>query len=505
LTAKPSASRKVMAIGLDGLTLKVLLPLVEAGALPTFARLLQSGAHGVLRSVTNMTTAPTWASFATGCRPSKHGILQDFHHQTDAYLLRPTNGGDCRVPTFWQVASEAGLTSIVLNVPMSYPAQPMRGVLLAGVDAPHEHAPGFDYPPGIYRAQKRSIGDYVIDCGLASYIQSGQLSDGEAAVERETESHTRAAEHFMQQMHWDLMAIVYSLPDLWQHYYWHALQRQPDVKGRALIEGGYRLLDQHLSRLLHYLPKDGLVIICSDHGFGPLCSTRDHLNNWLAQQGLLQYREASRDRPLRRLAAAMLAQVRRRVHMRLRQQVLASVPALRRMVDTQLRIGSIDWGNTRVYAAVEHQELWVNLAGRQPAGCVPPSDYEELCEQLCARLLSWHDAHSGLPYIRAVVREPYGEMDIPEDSSAPSKGCLPPDLLLEWNAEAAPNGLHPFVSGDHTPDGTLIAAGAGVRPQRLHGCSLPDVAPLILHALGLPVPEYMDGCVPEGLFDSRTG
>ena len=61
---EPSARRKVMVIGLDGLTLKILLPLVAAGELPALVRLLRSGAYGELRSVTNMTTGPTWASFA---------------------------------------------------------------------------------------------------------------------------------------------------------------------------------------------------------------------------------------------------------------------------------------------------------------------------------------------------------------------------------------------------------------------------------------------------------
>jgi predicted AlkP superfamily phosphohydrolase/phosphomutase len=68
----------VMVVGLDGLTLTRLLPLVKAGQLPTFARLIQSGAYGILRSVTNMTTGPTWASFATGCQPAEHGIWHDF-------------------------------------------------------------------------------------------------------------------------------------------------------------------------------------------------------------------------------------------------------------------------------------------------------------------------------------------------------------------------------------------------------------------------------------------
>src|SRR5205814_2390832 len=100
--------RKVMVIGMDGLTLKVLLPLVASGELPTFARLLHGGAYGELRAVTNMTTGPTWASFATGCSPGRHGILPDYHHRPGSYALRPTNGSHSRAPTFCHVPRAAG-------------------------------------------------------------------------------------------------------------------------------------------------------------------------------------------------------------------------------------------------------------------------------------------------------------------------------------------------------------------------------------------------------------
>jgi predicted AlkP superfamily phosphohydrolase/phosphomutase len=333
----------------------------------------------------------------------------------------------------------------------------------------------------------------MIDCGLASYMQAGQVEAGQAAVEHETEGRTRAAEYLMQNMDWDLLVVVYSLPDVWQHYYWAALRTSTDATGRDLIYAGYRMLDRHLARLLAHLPPGGVVIVCSDHGFGPLCGTRDHINRWLAGQGLLRYREDAPCRLPARIAGTLLAQARRRVSFRLRQQLMASVPILRRIVETQLRIGGIDWARTQVYAALDHQELWVNLAGRQPDGCVTPAGYDVLCQRVAEALLAWHDEQNGQHYITAVHHRPY--------SSAHVSGCLPPDLSLEWNAEAARPGLHPLISGDHFSDGALILAGAGVRAQRLPGCSLADVAPMALRALGLPIPEYMDGRVPPDLFD----
>ncbi|WP_129673963.1 alkaline phosphatase family protein [Candidatus Chloroploca sp. Khr17] len=486
----PAIRRKVMVIGLDGLTLKLLLPLVAAGQLPTFARLLREGAHGVLRSVTNMTTGPTWASFATGCEPVRHAVLHDFHHRHDSYELLPTTGRDRRMPSFWEVASEAGRTAIVLNVPHSYPARPLRGVLLAGVDAPSELAPGFDYPPGSFRALRRSTGDYIIDCGLASYMQAGRLSEGVAAVERETEGRTRAAEYFLARLDWDLLVVVYSLPDVWQHYRWAALHAAPDRAGRELIYDGYRTMDRHLARLLRHLPPDGLAVICSDHGFGPLCGTRDQLNNWLASQGLLHYQSGAWRGTRAHLSRALLNAARRRVSFRLRQQALAALPPLRRTVETRLRVGGIDWAQTQAYAALDHQELWINVRGRQPTGCVDPDDYEQLCKQLAVALLEWCD-EQGRPYINAVHTQPYAD--------AAADDYLPPDLLLEWNPAAAQPNLHPLISGDHDPEGALIIAGPGVRPQRLADRSLLDIAPLALYGLGVPIPGSIQGRIPEDL------
>ncbi|HNB55282.1 MAG TPA: alkaline phosphatase family protein, partial [Anaerolineales bacterium] len=260
-------SEKIMVIGLDGLTLKVLHPLIQRGSLPTFARLLQYGGAGLLRSVTNMTTGPTWATFATGCLPARHGILHDFHHLPDSYTLQPTNGGLLRVPTFWEYASQQGAQVITLNIPMSYPARPVNGILLAGIDAPAETAPGFDYPPGTYRTLRRHTGDYLIDCGLASFMQAGQVERGVAAVTRETEARTRAAEYFLQNHPWNLFTVVYSLPDVWQHYYWTSSAGSP---GRQLLEQGYEMMDAQLARLLEWLPEGGWMVIASDHGFGPL-------------------------------------------------------------------------------------------------------------------------------------------------------------------------------------------------------------------------------------------
>ena len=480
---------KVMVIGLDGLTLKMLLPLVQEGHLPNLARLLATGAYGVLQSVTNMTTGPTWATFATGCLPHRHGIHHDFHHRASGYQLQATKGADCRKPFFWQVAGAAGRRAIVLNVPMSYPAQPFNGVMLAGIDAPSERAPGFAYPSTLYQELRHQGIDYLIDCGLASYMQRGQLAAGQRAVQRETEERTRAAEYLLAREGWDLFVVVYSLPDVWQHYYWGA---PPGSAGYTQISEGYRLVDQQVGRLLAHLPSDGVVILCSDHGFGPLTGARDHLNRWLAAQGFLHYLPTTHSTQ-RTISRWLLASIRRMVSFRRRQQLLASLPALRRLVETELRIGGIDWPRTQVYAALDHLELWINRQGRQAEGCVAPADDEAVCTRVTTALLNWRDEKNGVAYLTNVERNPAATLATADH--------LLPDLLLTWNpAVVAPN-LHPLITGDHTADGALLVAGPGVKAGGQVAASLCDIAPIVLQALGIAPATDMDGRVPMGLFE----
>ena len=80
-----------------------------------------------------------------------------------------------------------------------------------------------------------------------------------------------------------------------------------------------------------------------------------------------------------------------------------------------------------------------------------------------------------------------------------------PDLVVTWHDElpfaalASPRiGLIEGVSpdprpGTHSPDGFLLAAGAGILRGQL-GCGrLMDVAPTVLSLLGLEPPADMDG------------
>jgi hypothetical protein len=57
----------------------------------------------------------------------------------------------------------------------------------------------------------------------------------------------------------------------------------------------------------------------------------------------------------------------------------------------------------------------------------------------------------------------------------------------------------PMPTGTHHPDGIFMAAGPEIqRGARLAPLSILDVAPLMLHQLGLPIPHALEGQLPAG-------
>ena len=77
---------KALVIGLDGITLDLLGPWIEAGELPNLQSLMEQGAWGKLRSTLPPNSSSSWSSFATGVNPAKNGQVA----LSNTHLTKPT-------------------------------------------------------------------------------------------------------------------------------------------------------------------------------------------------------------------------------------------------------------------------------------------------------------------------------------------------------------------------------------------------------------------------------
>jgi predicted AlkP superfamily phosphohydrolase/phosphomutase len=471
-------------------------PWAAAGVLPGFARWLGAGAHGRLHSVPNTDTAPAWATFATGLNPANHGLFHELGWSADRRTLRPMRGADRQGWAFWRVASEAGRRVLIINVPFTYPAEAVNGILLAGIDAPGEDVPGFCHP------SDWNVGGYRIESRIQAAVKENRPDDGLADTYAVAKYRTEMLVRALSQGDWDLAVIVYNIPDVMQHFFWQQMVRDAGDQRHA-VRDGYIFIEGQIERLMAQVGENTNLIIMSDHGFGPICATSEHLAGWLAQQGFTRMLDPAR-RPWRqRLTSSAYAWLRNRLSEGQKATLRRWLPGLRNRVESDARFAGVDWSRTTAFAGPSPYEVWINCRGREPCGIVAPGpDYERVREELVAALMDWREPGTGNKRVRAVFCR--------EEVYRGQYLDLAPDVTVEWNPEAAPapealEGNASCFDADHQPEGVLLAVGPDINAGvKVHGATLADLAPTILRLLGVSGDMQVDGRVLNELLATES-
>jgi predicted AlkP superfamily phosphohydrolase/phosphomutase len=485
----------ILVIGLDGASWDVLDPLLAAGELPTLARLVENGTRGVLRSVVPPITPAAWSSFMTGKEPGKHGVydfrVYDPRSYDDAFVTSHV----LRERTVWELLTRAGRRVAVVGLPMAYPPRPAWGTVVAGFDAPSVDAP-FTHPPELRERILARCPNYFLvavpDPRDPNLVGDAAFETFVARVEHAFEQRTAVALDVMDAGGLDVMMAHYQDVDVLQHPAWRFIVDPGLDPGRhARVRRAYRRLDELLGALVARAGDDALVVVVSDHGFGPHTG-RLFPNTLLRRWGYLDWRGRRRDR------------ARRWVRKQLVRAGLAGAPvrgeepwSARIRTHGFARAVPLRWRRTRAYVALGeiHALLYVNLRGREPAGIVAPAERDALVDELRRRLLDVRDPRDGAPVFAEVVP---GEAAYGDDRDGRR-----PDLVLvprpgySIYRELRPRvwvDHHDVLGGTHRPEGIVIASGPGIRRQRLETAPrIVDLAPTLLAAAGVPVPDDMDG------------
>ena len=143
--------KKAIVIGLDGLEPTIVEPMLERGELPNLARILRSGWYSRLKTTSPAQTPVAWSSFSTGTNPGGHGIFDFISRDPKTYLpdaalsrfappksafAPPRVVNQRKGVPFWQTLSEAGIPSVVLRCPCTFPPDEINGRMISGVGVP---------------------------------------------------------------------------------------------------------------------------------------------------------------------------------------------------------------------------------------------------------------------------------------------------------------------------------------------------------------------------------
>ena len=499
-------TRKVLLLGLDGITYSVLKPAFEAGHMPRYKELLDRSASGILTSTVPPYTPPGWTSIFTGVNPGKHGIFGFTlgNVQQNRGLVRLDK---VTAPAIWNAANAQGKRIGLFNIPMTYPAPPVDGWAVSGMLTPEgggQTPERFTHPESLRDQLISRTGSYEIDIEV-NYDEDWKSTEIIERLSRNL-AKKRTALQYLLETDGDLPILfaVLEAPDRLMHVHYKYIDPREELfhseAAKPIRERAWAFFDEMddmIGDLLDWAGDD-YVITMSDHGFGPKDKSVN-VNVALREWGLLTVGGAggtvTRSAGLRKLA--------RKAKKALPKSVWQKAKGAAQ--------SSIDWSKTKAFSApIPQQGIYVNLAGREPNGIVPESEYEAVRDEIIERLIALRDPDDGKPVVDKVHKREE-VMHGPQAVNAPdlfpvcraysyelSDGIYSPSILDDYRN--LPRGFHHM-------DGVFGVAGPGVFRGSGAEAHLYDIAPTALYLAGCKLHE-MDGRVleevlPPDLLSSR--
>jgi predicted AlkP superfamily phosphohydrolase/phosphomutase len=498
-----------MIIGLDGATFDLILPWAQQGQLPTFKRFIQQGAWGHLASTTPPVTSPAWPTFMTGKNAGKHGVFDFIEHGQDKQCV--VNASHIDGKTLWQLVSDAGKRVGIMNVPVTYPATPVNGFLLSGMPQPRQGRRS--YPEDLW-AECWRVMDEVgpLDReGLAAGDDGRYVEARLGLLAR----RRHLALWLIRTQPWELFVFYTNITDIFQHRFWkhmdveHPEHAQANGAYRDTILEAYQRCDVLMAELIAAAGEDTITLVMSDHGFGPLHGMVN-LNRYFLEEGLLYLKPGLRTRA-KHMAFQAGITPQKAFGVARRLGVQGKVTQLSRQTQLGLSQGflsfnDVDWSRTQAYSLGHMGQVHINLRGRQPRGSVAPgAEYERVRQRVIELLQALKHPDTGEPLVDQILTREEAVVPGPHYDEAPDLFVrMQEHRYITYPLFMSDGRLvtrHPKgESGTHRSNGVLAGLGPGVKPGEISRARIVDLAPTLLYALDVPVPDDMDGRVLTELF-----
>jgi predicted AlkP superfamily phosphohydrolase/phosphomutase len=430
---------KVVVLGIDGVPCSLFKRFADQGIMPNIAGLAKKGTLTDMTASIPEVSSTSWSTFMTGVNPGKHGIFGFMELQKGSYKWKFPNSHDVRSATLWDIAGDNNKKSIVLNVPSTYPAKEVNGVLTAGFVALDLRKA--TYPRSAYEYLK-SIG-YIMDVNAQKAKESLEAFAEE--IDRTFEVRKQAIMHFLDTKEWDLFIGVITETDRLHHYLWTALENENHPQHGFFIEF-YRKLDILIGEICEKIGDNMPFIMLSDHGFTSV-KKEVYLNTWLKEQGYLKFKKDPPDS----------------------------------MEDIH--------EESKVFV-LDPSRIYIHLKGKYPHGSVNPDDYEEMRHKIRDELMSL--TFDGENVIKKVLfKEEIYSGDLVEDA---------PDLVAlsskGYDLKGAINKPQlfgkGFFTGGHTRENAVFYINRSVNTRDIN---IVDVGPTVMALLGIERNNFDGKCL----------
>jgi len=488
--------RNIVILGLDGISWRIVEPLIEQGRLPNLQRLIEQGARATLVDEPPLDSAKIWTTIATGRHPAAHGLDKRVYRSPDSADPIPVNSTLRRTKALWNQFSDLGRTVGFVNWFVSWPAERVNGFVVS--DRARFSVSHAVYPEVLGQGRERFLAtesDLAQDSSafadrvreLRETLRAGNYPARNEVERQEFAALVKRLEEvyfndcffrnyglaLYREHRPNLFALYFHGPDAISHafYKFHFPEESVGVTAEQrqvigdTLEAIYCFHDRTLGELMQAAEPDTTWAVLSDHGFQAQPVELEKIYIWdldslLKELGLLHYQEGA----------------------------------------------EIDWTRTACYTARQLEWnpvafLRLNVEGRESEGIVAREQFESRLEQVAQQLRQITLERSGRPVFRVEVETEarrHGRYDLrvepvlePEDFA---------DRIMIAGRRVPPAEIFTIVplSGTHEIEGVLVLSGPGVRPGvRLDTVRTVDIAPTLLALAGLPLGEDFDGRVIE--------
>nr|WP_276249007.1 alkaline phosphatase family protein [Haladaptatus sp. YSMS36] len=467
-------------MGIDGATFDLFEQWLPD--LPTISSIIDDGISAPLESCTPPVTSPAWRCYATGKDPSSLGIYwwRQLDRETNQYVGAPDV--PLRSKCYWEYLSDRGLTVDVLGIPLNTPPREVNGSLVLG--GPYADSEDFTYPRALGETLTTRFNYHLHPttdpASAAEPTHSNVVNELESIIHQRFE----VAEWLREKDEPDLLNITLFYINHLQHMSW---------KSEA-VKQLWETIDARLGKLLE---EDDNILIHSDHGLHEVQRVF-YLNAWLKQHGYLKLKETQVTPMETRLWNAG-----RRVSGKVGIQAALSKIIPDRFKPSSSEVGGRIVDQSDFESRIDFER---SIAVGLPHGLVYVlSNNEKVKRKLMDELSEIVDSKQ--PVFSDIL-------SLEEVYSNPGENS--PDIFTKWNGGFEIkdiSGVDPdTISGppqkfkaDNHPQGILLASGPDISEEgNLNQAKLYDLAPTILHLLGHPIPDDMDGKVLSSLFSQDS-
>ena len=289
--SSPKPKPRVVVIGVNGMELDVIRPLLLQGKMPNLASVIKKGAYGKLRTVSAPNCPRVYSTLFTGTKPEEHGI--------SGFVVGgiTANTNMLKEEPIWSMLSKNGVTVGMANVPATFPVMPVNGYMISGMltrgkncedgilCAPKlSEVEGGDavYPSVLKLELLKNVGDFYIDCermpsaadlnGHETEMIDAWLNKVQLIRDQQTQLFDYLLDHHPTEFTW----LGQSCEDRTGHWLYpiapYNAGYNPKINAvrTDAFPNQYVAFDKVLGAILKHTDENTYVIIVSDHGIKPL-------------------------------------------------------------------------------------------------------------------------------------------------------------------------------------------------------------------------------------------